>query len=599
MTEEQKHPAEAWVGRVVADKYRTVRVLGLGGHGAVFEAVNTWTERRVALKLLVGAATLHPEISERFFREARASTRVTHPAIVEVLDMGRDPHDGTLFLVQELLDGEDLRDVLRRDRTIDPHVLIELLAPVLDALSTAHLAGVVHRDLKPANIFLARQRDGRIAAKVIDFGVASMNEGAGGAQELTSAGALLGTPDYMAPEQARGERATGQSDVWAMGVVLYEALAGQRPFRAQGAHAMLLKVIADDPPPLTSVAPGVPASLADLVHRALRRDPAERWTSMASLRDALSRWAESNPRAAGANEVTPQTQLAPTFDPGDATPVSLEAPDMGDQTLAVQLPEHAHYAGGDVTDEATRLRSAPVSSPVAAPSMPTAPPVISIAPPAPSRSSSRAPIVAAVAVAASLIGAALYFVRVRASTPTPRAVATVPEIEPPPTPSRPTATAPPPPVAVPAPPQPVAPAPPTTPPPVARDASVIADASAASRIMRAVPRPVVPTRDLPEPQEMRALFQSATPAVRACVGTGGATLLVTSRVLGASGRVTNVQISSPWTNSPIGACVANVIRRLHVAPFRQNGLDFSWPYVIPPGATPAAPTATGTARRAP
>ncbi len=188
------------MGRVVADKYRITRVLGIGGHGAVFEAQNTWTERRVALKLLVGPSALHPEIAERFLREARASTRVAHPNIVEVLDMGRDAADGTLYIVQELLHGEDLRELLRRERTLDPHQLIEVLAPVMDALATAHGLGVVHRDLKPAHIFLLRGADGRIVSKLIDFGVSRMGEGAGETNELTHTGALLGTPDYISPE---------------------------------------------------------------------------------------------------------------------------------------------------------------------------------------------------------------------------------------------------------------------------------------------------------------------------------------------------------------------------------------------------------------
>ncbi len=328
MTEESRHPAEAWVGRVVADKYRITRVLGIGGHGAVFEAQNTWTERRVALKLLVGPSALHPEIAERFLREARASTRVAHPNIVEVLDMGRDAADGTLYIVQELLHGEDLRELLRRERTLDPHQLIEVLAPVMDALATAHGLGVVHRDLKPANIFLSRGADGRIVSRLIDFGVSRMGEGAGETNELTHTGALLGTPDYMSPEQARGERSGPSADVWAIGVVLYESLAGQRPYRAANYNALLIKILADDVPPLTSFAPGVDPALAEIIHGALARDLAARWRSMAALREALLRWAASAPRRASAGDVTPSVQSFPAIDAGDVTPVSISPPAM-------------------------------------------------------------------------------------------------------------------------------------------------------------------------------------------------------------------------------------------------------------------------------
>ncbi len=328
MSEESRHPAEAWVGRVVAEKYRITRCLGIGGHGAVFEAVNTWTERRVALKLLLGAAALHPEISERFLREARASTRVAHPNIVEVLDMGRDATDGTLFIVQELLQGEDLRDLLRRERTLDPHQVIEALAPVMDALSAAHALGVIHRDLKPANIYLSRNADGRVISKLIDFGVSRMRDSDVETNELTHTGALLGTPDYMSPEQARGERTGPQSDVWAMGVVLYESLAGQRPYRAANYNALLIKILADEVPPLTALAPGVDPALAEIVHGALARDLTLRWRSMAALREALVRWAAATPRRASAGDVTPSVQQFPPLDLVDPTPVSIAPPEM-------------------------------------------------------------------------------------------------------------------------------------------------------------------------------------------------------------------------------------------------------------------------------
>lgn len=381
------------MGRVVAEKYRITRCLGIGGHGAVFEAVNTWTERRVALKLLLGAAALHPEISERFLREARASTRVAHPNIVEVLDMGRDAADGTLYIVQELLQGEDLRDLLRRERTLDAHQLIEALAPVMDALSAAHALGIVHRDLKPANIYLARSPDGRITSKLIDFGVSRMRDSDRETNELTHTGALLGTPDYMSPEQARGERTGPQSDVWAMGIVLYESLAGQRPYRAANYNALLIKILADEVPPITSFAPGVDPALAEIVHGALARDLSQRWRSMAALREALVRWAAVTPRRVSSGDVTPSVQQFPPLDLADPTPVSLAPPEMvaeppppvaaplsmpvsGPRVVAPEALESAHPAYGtgsaatsDDTDEAPLGEVAsPIAPEVFAPS---------------------------------------------------------------------------------------------------------------------------------------------------------------------------------------------------------------------------------------
>ncbi len=604
MIEEGRHPAEAWVGRVVADKYRITRCLGIGGHGAVFEAENTWTERRVALKLLLGAAALHPEISERFLREARASTRVAHPNIVEVLDMGRDPYDGTLYIVQELLQGEDLRDLLRRERTLDAHQLIDALTPVMDALTAAHALGVIHRDLKPANIFLARQHDGRVAAKLIDFGVSRVHDGDPETNELTHTGALLGTPDYMSPEQARGERTTAQSDVWALGVVLYEALCGQRPYRAANYNALLLKILAEDAPSLVSLAPGVDPALADIVHGALARDASVRWRSAAALREALTRWAASAPRLASAGDVTPSVQRAPALDLSDATPVSIEPPAMhfdapapieaprsipvsGPRAVLVTTPlpsdlaaSHPAYGGAgalpDDTDEGPVERAftpPPVVSSGFA-EVPSAPLAVAPAaprPPAPS----RAPMIAGASVLA-LLAALVAVVALRTSTTraAPPEVTLAVSAPVAPSPPRPLVAAPAPTVPAPA---PVTPSPPSRSAPVAP----LVEARPARPVSHA-PRPVpaLPVEARPTSLEIRAVFTALTPAVRGCVGARAVTVLVAITAL-STGRVSTVQISAPFAGTPAGSCIAAVVRRARLRPFRDPSFTFSWPYVIP------------------
>jgi serine/threonine-protein kinase len=279
---------EARLGTVVAGKYRLVKCVGTGGMGAVFEAEHTLIKRRVALKLMLTHSSQSVDAVARFLREAEAAARINHPNIVAVLDAGHDERDGTLYLVQELLTGTDLRRVLAR-RPLDLHEAFATLVPVAHALASAHRHGVVHRDVKPENIFLATVRTGGAVPKLIDFGVSKIvtNSDAGDSR-LTRSGALLGTPHYMSPEQARGDRVIDAlTDVWAMGVVLFEVLSGRAPFDAKNYNALIMSILNDPVPRLDAVAPGIPRQLADVVAAALARDRDERFDSMDALLDAL------------------------------------------------------------------------------------------------------------------------------------------------------------------------------------------------------------------------------------------------------------------------------------------------------------------------
>ncbi len=275
----------ARVGTALAGKYHLTAVLGEGGMGAVFEATNEWTGRRVAIKLHASKGGDSEAIRNRFLREAQSAAKVSHPNIVDILDMGVDEPTDTLFIVQEFLDGRDLDHVLRERGVLVAADAVVLLAPVLAALSSAHTAGVVHRDLKPANIFVAKTAQGSVA-KVIDFGIAK--DAARNDARLTQTGSVLGTPDYMSPEQARGEKRIGvETDVWAMGVVLFQCLTGRCPFVGESYNEVMAKILMDPIPDVRQFAPTLPESLAAVVGRALQRDPTYRFRSMRSFLRAL------------------------------------------------------------------------------------------------------------------------------------------------------------------------------------------------------------------------------------------------------------------------------------------------------------------------
>jgi serine/threonine-protein kinase len=275
---------------LLAGKYQLIRLLGAGGMGTVHEAVNTWTGRRVAVKQLRDPLAGDAIAAQRFMREARSASQIAHPNVVDILDLGRDPATGALFMVQELLDGVTLRRRLAERGALSVAEAAHLLAPALAALAMAHAAGLVHRDVKPDNIFLARDPRGGEITKLIDFGLSKqLRDGAELA--LTSRGRQLGTPYYMAPEQLRGAPdLDDRLDVWAIGVVLFEAVSGTRPFIGPSCHALIDQVLHQPAPRLAERAPAVPAAFDALVARALDRDPARR-PGAAELGDALARLA--------------------------------------------------------------------------------------------------------------------------------------------------------------------------------------------------------------------------------------------------------------------------------------------------------------------
>jgi serine/threonine-protein kinase len=279
-------PSTLTEGTLLGGRYRIVRLLAEGGLGVVYEAENVRTTRRVALKVML-ADDEDATLAERFRREAVAATKISHPHIVDVLDLGEDEALGVLYLVQELLDGCDLRTHLHAVKRMEPAAALDTLVPVLAALVAAHARGILHRDLKPENIFLAREPNGEVTPKLIDFGLAFMQSDAS-APRMTHTGMVMGTAHYMSPEQARGDRAIdGRADVWAAAVVLYEMLAGAPPLDAPTYNLLVHRILSETPARIETAAPDVPRALGDVIARALTPDRDARTPDMRAFLDAL------------------------------------------------------------------------------------------------------------------------------------------------------------------------------------------------------------------------------------------------------------------------------------------------------------------------
>jgi predicted ATPase len=284
------------LGDVLADKYRLTEVLGRGGMGQVFAALHVELGHRVAIKVLHSE---DPSAAARFLREAQAGARLTTDHAVRVFDLGRLP-GGAPFIVMECLIGEDLAQLVGRG-PIPPSDAARYAIEACAALTEAHAAGIVHRDLKPANLFLAARSGAPPLLKVLDFGISKLaGDDPPSALALTSTGTILGSPLYMSPEQIRGHKEIDlRTDIWSLGVVLYELLTGRRPFRGDTLAAVAASIVSDIVRPPSSVRPDLPAAFDDVVLRCLEKDPALRFASSAELARALAPFA-SRAQTAGA-----------------------------------------------------------------------------------------------------------------------------------------------------------------------------------------------------------------------------------------------------------------------------------------------------------
>ena len=299
---------------LLGDRYRLVRMIGSGGMGTVWEAEDETLGRPVAVKVLSESLAAGEHAVRRFEREAQAAARLSGPYIAAVYDFGRS--EGRPYIVMELVRGETLADRLAREGPLPPREVSRIATQVAEALEEAHRAGIVHRDVKPGNVMLTPAGD----VKVMDFGIAA----AAWAERVTTSGLVLGTPSYLAPEQAKSEKTTPASDVYALGAMLYEMVAGRPPFVAESPVALALAHIREDPRPLDQVADGVPSNIASASMAALAKDPAERPPSAAAFASMLREPTFPLPSIAAAEETT---QVAPVaLGPEETTQVTPVAP---------------------------------------------------------------------------------------------------------------------------------------------------------------------------------------------------------------------------------------------------------------------------------
>jgi serine/threonine-protein kinase len=260
--------------------------------GVVVLAEHLELREKVAIKFLLDEALENPELAERFLREARAAVRIKSEHVVRVIDVGRLPSNAP-YMVMEYLDGEDLSQTLERGR-VPIQDAVDYVIQSCEAMSVAHRAGIVHRDLKPANLFLSRRPDGSPIVKVLDFGISKVHSTEAGQMNLTHTQAMMGSPLYMSPEQMRSSKDVDRrTDIWSLGVILHELLAGDVPFSGQAFPEVLLKVMTEPPSPLRALRPEVPAELEKVVLRCLAKSPSERYSSVSALAVALTPFASS------------------------------------------------------------------------------------------------------------------------------------------------------------------------------------------------------------------------------------------------------------------------------------------------------------------
>jgi serine/threonine protein kinase len=304
------------IGSYLDGRYLVRRLIGEGGMGLVYEAEHVEIGRRVAVKILHSAYTKQGEVVARFRSEARAATRIGHPHIIDVFDSGTTV-DGSVYFVMEYLDGIDLAHLIDKEGSLPVERAIRLCREICQALAAAHKAGIIHRDMKPENVFLIERDGQKDFVKVLDFGIAKTLEAITERQgRLTNPGMAMGTPEYMAPEQAAGANADARADVYAVGAILYEMLVGRPPHEGNTIMDVLTKKATEKPAPVVSLRPDVPAELERVVMRCLAMSPDERPQSMDALAQDLGRLSGPAPRTVTQPQLTdrvPRNSLLPYF----------------------------------------------------------------------------------------------------------------------------------------------------------------------------------------------------------------------------------------------------------------------------------------------
>ena len=316
------------IGREIGGRYRLTAPLGEGGMSTLWRAVDQQLDREVAVKILRPQYSADPGFAARFRQEARAAASLSHPSIVSVYDYGTDPDGETQYIVMELVEGRDLAAILHERGRLSTDDAVQVAIAVASALEAAHRRGIVHRDVKPGNILITDDGD----VKVTDFGIARAVSEA----SMTVTGTTLGSVHYFSPEQARGDEVTGRSDVYALGIVLYEMLTGRRPFEGDSAAGVALKRLTEHPPRPMIAGQPLAVGLEAILRRALEREPEDRFPDAGSFAEALRTWR--------AHPDTPPAGLV------GAAPAAAPLPPAGEPTVYVPPPvarpsDRAPYAG--------------------------------------------------------------------------------------------------------------------------------------------------------------------------------------------------------------------------------------------------------------
>src|SRR5262245_13741759 len=280
--------ADPLIGETLAGKYLIEELIKSGGMGSVYRGKHVLMDKRVAIKVLRPSLAVDDAVVARFSREAKAASRISHPHAVNVTDFG-ESENGVVFLVMEYLDGRTLKEIIKNEGAISIGRTVEIIRQVSGALDAAHEQGVVHRDLKSDNIMLSETNGGEWA-KVLDFGIAKIQQPEGALDmDITAANLVIGTPQYMSPEQcSHSGPIDARSDVYSLGIIVYEMLAGRVPFTGESPTVIMMKQVQDEPPSILEARPHLPAEIASVVSRALAKEPADRFQSAGELSKALT-----------------------------------------------------------------------------------------------------------------------------------------------------------------------------------------------------------------------------------------------------------------------------------------------------------------------
>ena len=350
------------MGTVVADRYHIIKKLGEGGMGQVYLAEHVKMGRKSALKVMNPGMNQDADAIARFNREASNASRLNHPNICAIYDFGETP-DGLIYLAMEFIEGQPLTDLIKGAGALAPKRAASIIHQSADALQVAHDAGIVHRDLKPDNIMIAKNRDGTDLAKVVDFGIAKAHSS--DAQKVTKTGLVVGTPEYMSPEQLAGDKLDGRSDIYSLALVAFNCLTGQLPFPADSAQEAMIARLVEQPKTLAEMNPNVawPAEVQAVMDKALQRDANERYQSAAQFGRELYAACESMP-ASQAAEAGTQVLSAPASASAGLPKTRVATPGEGGKTVAAPAAAKAPAAAASASVPAKKSNTGLIAAAV-------------------------------------------------------------------------------------------------------------------------------------------------------------------------------------------------------------------------------------------